>query len=294
MTMAIDGTPILQALNRCLDDLHRETGAFIQSYKHCPAETSAAATERRTFTKPELITSVHSQGILRIEVAGDHMIALGRTITEPVLVFPAWVCVRALLEASASAAWLLDPGIDADTRVRRSYSLRFEGLSQQKKIAHTQGDTKIVADITKRVDELAAEAAGLGFTVRPDKHGVAIGIDPQFPGPTELVKDVLGEDVLYRIASGVAHSHDYAITQLAYKRDDSRRVDHPGAVGNEVAVTKHMSFEQMFVLYSQAAEKFTVPVRHLTQLFGWDMNRLAAIVVDFKKAVTGIIAPLRL
>ena len=55
-----------------------------------------------------------------------------------------------------------------------------------------------------------------------------------------------------------------------------------------------MSFEQMFVLYSQAAEKFTVPVRHLTQLFGWDMNRLAAIVVDFKKAVSGIIAPLRL
>jgi len=222
------------------------------------------------------------------------MIALGRAITEPVLVFPAWVCVRALLEASASAAWLLDPGIDADTRVRRSYSLRFEGLSQQKKIAHTQGDTKVVADITKRVDELAAEAAGLGFKVRPDKHAAAIGIDPQFPGPTELVKDVLGEDVLYRIASGVAHSHDYAITQLAYKRDDSRRVDHPGAVGNEVTVTKHMSFEQMFVLYSQAAEKFTVPVRHLTQLFGWDINRLGSIVVNFKKAVCGIIAPLRI
>jgi hypothetical protein len=61
------------------------------------AEASAAATERRTFAKPELITSVHSQGIVRIEVAGDHMIALGRAITEPVLVFPAWVCVRALL-----------------------------------------------------------------------------------------------------------------------------------------------------------------------------------------------------
>ncbi len=59
-------------------------------------------------------------------------------------------------------------------------------------------------------------------------------------------------------------------------------------------MTKRMSFEQMFVLYSQVAEKFTVSVRHLTQLFGWDMNRLAAIVVDFKKAVSGIIAPLRL
>ena len=137
--MAIDGTPILQALNRCLDDLHRETGTFIQSYKHCSTESSTAARERQTFAKPQLITSVHSQGIIRIEVAGDHMIALGRAIAEPVLVFPAWVCVRALLEASASAAWLLDPGIDADTRVRRSYSLRFEGLSQQKKIAHTQG-----------------------------------------------------------------------------------------------------------------------------------------------------------
>ena len=132
------------------------------------------------------------------------------------------------------------------------------------------------------MDELAAEAAGLGFKVRPDKHGAAIGIDPQFPGPTELVKDVLGEDVLYRIASGVAHSHDYAITRLGYKLDDSRRVDHPGAVGNEVAMTKHMSFEQIFGLYIEAAEKFTVPIGHLTQLFGWNMNRLESIVVNFQ------------
>jgi hypothetical protein len=292
--MAIDGTSILQGLNRCLDELHQQTGAFIQSYQHRPAASSAAAKEQQAFAKPELITSVHSQGIVRIEVAADHMIALGRAITEPVLVFPAWVCVRALLEASASAAWLLDPGIDADTRVRRSYSLRFEGLIQQKKIAHIQGDAKVVADIVKRVDELAAEATSLGFKARQDKQGANIGIDPQFPGPTELVKDVLGENILYRIASGVAHSHDYAITQLGYKLDDSRRVDHPGAVGNEVAVTKHMSFEQMFVLYKQAAEKFTVPVGHLTQLFGWDMNRLGTIVVDFKKAVCGIIEPLRI
>jgi len=60
--MAVDGTPILQALNRSLDDLHRETGTFIQSHKHCPAESSAAAMERRTFAKPELITSVHKPG----------------------------------------------------------------------------------------------------------------------------------------------------------------------------------------------------------------------------------------
>src|SRR5262249_53746117 len=140
----------------------------------------------------------------------------------------------------------------------------------------------------------AVEAAGLTFTVRRDKNGVTLGIDPQFPGPTELVKDVLGEDVLYRIASGVAHSHDYAITQLGYKRDDSRRIDFPAAVGNEVAVTKHMSFEQIFVLYSQAAEKFALPVRHLTKLFGWDMNRLASIMENFQKAVSGIIAPLRI
>jgi hypothetical protein len=66
------------------------------------------------------------------------------------------------------------------------------------------------------------------------------------------------------------------------------------AVGNEAAVIKHMSFEQMFVFYSQAAEKFTVPVRQSTELFGWNMNRLGSIVVNFKKRVSGIIAPLRI
>ena len=291
--MSIDGGPYLEGLNRCLNVLHRETGLLIQSYNQYPAAASTAATERRTFAKPELVSSVHIQGILRIEVAGDHLIALGRAISEPVLVFPSWLCLRALLEASASAAWLLDPAIDVDTRVRRSYSLRFEGLGQQKKIANTQGDTKVVADITRRIDDLANEAATLGFTVRHDKNGRATGIDPQFPGPTELVKDVLAEDVLYRIASGVAHSHDYAITQLGFRQDGGRQVDSPLAVSNEIAVTKHMSFEHVFVLCAQAAEKFTVPVQHLTQLFGWDAVRLAAIMANHKRAFSQVIAPLR-
>jgi hypothetical protein len=64
-------------------------------------------------------------------------------------------------------------------------------------------------------------------------------------------------------------------------------------IGNEVAVTKHMSIEHVFVLCTQAAEKFTVPIRHLTQLFGWDANRLSSIMVNHEKAVGEVIAPLR-
>lgn len=68
--------------------------------------------------------------------------------------------LRALLEASSIATWLLDPAIDVDTRTRRSYSLRFEGLGKQRAMANVQGDKAVVADIAKRLDHLANEATG--------------------------------------------------------------------------------------------------------------------------------------
>ncbi len=283
------GQQYVDGMTQVLDSLQSEIGQYLRDYKCEPVEPSAAVTERRTFGKPGLISTVHSQGILRIELAGEHMTALTRTLKEPVLVFAPWVSVRALLEASSVAAWLLDPAIDVDTRVRRSYSLRFEGLGQQKAIANTQGDKAVVADIAKRLDDLANEAKGLGYTVRQDDKGVARGIDPQFPNFVNLVKDLLKDETFYRIASGVAHGYDYATTQIGYVIENANSVQSAVAVGNEVAARKTGNFKAVAVLCSTALQGFAVPIRSMIQFYGWDMNRFAHIMQQHGREMGGIL-----
>jgi hypothetical protein len=285
----MNGQQYVDGMTQVLGSLHDEIGQYLKDYRCEPVESSAAVTERRTFAKPELISTVHSQGIVRIELAGEHMIAFTRSLMEPVLVFAPWVSVRALLEASAIAVWLLDPTIDVDTRVRRSYSVRFDGLNQQKAIANTQGDQAVVADIAKRVAELATEAKGLGYTIREDK-GAAKGIDPQFPGFVSLVKGLLKDETFYRIASGVAHSYDYAITRIGYVVDTTDSMESPGAVGNEVRARKTADFKVIAVLCSTAMQGFAVPIRGLVQLYGWDMNRFAQIMQLYGNELGKILA----
>lgn len=284
----MNGQPYVDGMTRVLDSLHNEIGQFMRDYKCDPVEPSVAVTERRTFAKPELISTLHSQNVMRIELAGEHLTAFTRTLKEPVLVFAPWVSVRALLEASAVAAWLLDPAVDVDMRVRRSYSLRFEGLAQQRAIANTQGDQAVAADIAKRVEALATEAKGLGYTVREDK-GVARGIDPQFPGFTNLVKDLLKDEVFYRIASGVAHGYDYATSQIGYVVDAAGSVQSPVGVGNEVPARKTADFRAITVLCSTAMHAFAIPVQNMTNLYGWDINRFAQIMQRHASEIRNIL-----
>ena len=223
-------------------------------------------------------------------LAGEHMEALTRTLKEPVLVFAPWVSLRALLEASSIATWLLDPAIDVNTRVRRSYSLRFEGLGQQRAIANVQGDKAVVADIAKRVDHLANEAKELGYTVRQDDKGVVRGIDPQFPSFVTLVKDLVNDDTFYRIASGVAHGYDYATTGIGYVIENVNSAQFALAVGNEVRAKKTGNFKTVVVLCNTAVQGFIVPIRSMVQFYGWDINRLARIMQQHAREMGDILA----
>ena len=63
-----------------------------------------------------------------------------KTITEPMEPIACWTCIRSMLEPCARAAWMLDPSIDADTRIKRTTGWEVT-LDLIRKLAKLCGET---------------------------------------------------------------------------------------------------------------------------------------------------------
>jgi hypothetical protein len=110
-------------------------------------------------------------------------------MTEPIESLACWTCVRSMLEVSAIAGWLLDPGIDGKQRVGRAYSHRHEGLVQQIKFARTtylpRDEVRKVED---RLERVVRDAATHGFVPVLDGRRRRIGVGQKMPGATDTLR----------------------------------------------------------------------------------------------------------
>ena len=205
----------LMRIMSALKTLHDETASFFNQRGLNPTPDSQANSELSAF-RTKSVQTAYTQGKLLIEVSADQLIALFRSLTEPVLTIAPWTSVRSILESSALAAWLLDPSISARDRVQRSFAFRFEGLSQQVKFARASG-----LDTTKassRIDDVETLALSLGFSRVQDVNGRRIGIGQQLPKMTDLIGSVLHEESTYRLLSAFTHAHSWAIQQLSFNQ----------------------------------------------------------------------------
>jgi hypothetical protein len=256
-------------MNQALVQLHEESGCFLNECGHQPSQPSIATKELSAFREPEFIKTVYAQGTVLIEVAADHLVAFTRTITEPVQTMAPWTCVRAIIESSALASWLFDPGIDVRTRVQRSFAFRYEGLRQQEKFGRVSGNEDDVKKaIKQRIDVVEAAALKLGFNQVKSGRGKRIGIAQQMPSVTRVVDEVLGEEATYRLLSAIAHAHPWALQQSSYRKSDSK---------DDLLLKKNLEPFAVAYLSIKAADSFSKPVWYKCQLFGWDVKRLELI-----------------
>lgn len=241
---------------------------------------SQAAEESATFPDTEAVWTAYSQASLAITVAGDNTFAIERALTEPVMTVAPWVLARAVLESASVAAWLLDPKIDARTRVSRSMSLRLEHLRDQLTYArsalarHPEADkdfTKAIAAVKRRINGLPIVARKRGITPRHDKKRKLIGFPDATPAFTDLA-DNLGEGDTYRLLSGLAHGRSWAIMPLAAR--------NAGMVAGVPMIEQHLSAKSAIFLISGVAEWFSKPVWNYVLLNGWDLGRLERILEE--------------
>jgi hypothetical protein len=82
-------------------------------------------------SRPESIGTAYSQGEILIEAA-DYVFAVTRTLTEPAQTIAPWACARGALETSSLSMWLMDTGINANERVKRSLAFFMRGLTNKR------------------------------------------------------------------------------------------------------------------------------------------------------------------
>ena len=254
-------------------------GRFTQEHGFKYTDASQAATELASMSSSESLVTGMSIANHLIESGGEHVTAFAKTITEPMEPIACWTCVRSMLETCSLAAWLLDPAIDARTRVARIFALRYEGLDQQLKFGNASSQS--AADLTSlsvRIDTVENDAIAMGYLPVTDRHGNRIGIGQRMPGATEIIKSMLDEEVKYRLLSAVAHGHFWAINQLGFQP-----VGGPDGTSNIGTVTvtrfeKKPNLMGMALLGLTAAKALGRAIWNQCRYFGWDEAKLNVIL----------------
>jgi len=249
-----------------LQNLHDITGQLLNEFGLEPFSGSMASLELRDFQRPKSVKTVYAQGSLLIEVAADHVIEFTKTVTEPVQTIAPYTCVRAVVEASAIASWLLDPSIDMKTRVSRSFAFQYEGLIQQAKYGQSLGLDSDANKVQVRIDEMEKISLGIGFPRVLNEKGKRIGIAQKMPSITEIVNSELGEESTFRLLSAIVHAHHWALVQLSFKK----------AQEEEPIIEKHLNPLSVSWLCFKVAKVFVRPVWYKCLLFGWDSGKLVA------------------
>jgi hypothetical protein len=266
---------VVQAIRK----YHDQVGQFLKDSGHLPAADSKGLQELNSFVHPESVSTAFSQGTILIEVAADNLMAFTKTVAAPIQSIAPWVCVRAVIEASALATWLLDPTADAKERVQRSLALRYEGLSQQVKFGQAAG-VDGADSVFKRIEEVEHLALSLGFSALRDRRGKRSGIGQPMPSMTELIAQNLDEEAAYRLLSAMAHGHHWALIRLGFREtDEQATLRDTSGVGRTFrrALEKNLSPTNVLYLATTGFQVFSKPIKHLCTLYGWDSERLEAI-----------------
>jgi hypothetical protein len=254
-----------------LEHLSDSVTNLLQSRECSPAAESQGDLERRNYTTPELVSHAHSCGFMSLESADDHLVAYLRAYQSPATTLAPWTCLRGLLEVVAVAVWLLDPSIDAETRVKRHFAFRYEGFDQQRKMLQEVGNS--LTSLEARIDTVERQALALGFAPMVDGKGRRYGIGQQWPGITMLIGQVLGSKRKenYRLLSAIAHGHHWAIHQVGYQIDRTS--------GAPVG-TKHVHPDAVAWSAIVAAGAMADGLGSLWKLYGWDWNELVNLLEE--------------
>lgn len=274
--MSMFGPQQLPEIRGALIDLYNGTREIRSVIDEGPITGSPFARDRSDSRYRESLDSARSTAVMLIESGGEHMMAFVKTITEPVQPIACWTCIRSMLEPCARAAWLLDPAIGADLRVRRAFAIEFDGMAQDLKFARAmQQAIQVQEDIKSQIEEVEREAVQLGCPKLRDRRKRRTGIGLPMPTATEIVREVLREEGAYRIFSAVNHGQAGAIRQLSYAAVPSpkptARIDPATAT---TPFRKHVDPDRMAILGLIAAKAFARPLWCEFTYVGWDREQL--------------------
>ena len=187
-----------------------------------PEPCSVMAQDIANFGNDKPFVNAMTVADLACQYTHDHFSLFVNLLTGSVDPITSCTIIRSLLETAAIGAWAVDPLIDTVSRVSRIYAIRFESIVQQLKVLKcTKGIA--TADIDKtasRINAIANDAISRGITVDHVKGKVTL-IGTRKPGPTDMIKEVLNAEWIYRLLSAVAHGHHWALRDIGFIKVDA-------------------------------------------------------------------------
>jgi len=279
-----DALKALSAVSSLIDG----TALIYNKYNLEPVVGSLAFQELQTEPYKCEVNDSHARGLLAIESASDHLMVVADAFSPPAKTIAPWTCVRGLMEACAIALWLLDPAIDAKTRVGRTFAYRYWGFKEQLKLFKISEDQPDGDKIIQRMDEVERRALALGYLPVLTKNGERNGIGQQMPSIVGLMKETLDMEKDYRLLSAVAHCHDWATHQIGFQL-----IEVTNSAGEKIkALEKKLHPDLVFYAMLVAVPTYCKTLWSLWQYFGWDSDDLISLFEQIYDRV-GFSTPLR-
>lgn len=266
-----------------VNEFVQQTAPLWNQHEGQPLAGSKAAKELAEFSRPESIGTAYSQGMVLIEVAADYVFAVTRTLTKPAETIAPWACARGVLETSALAVWLLDTGIDANERVKRSLAFHYEGLDQLKKFMQSTGHKIDPRAIISRMGELEQVALGLGFGRVAGEKGKRVGVGQVMPSTTQIVTKMLNKEQDYRLMSAMVHAHPWALQLYGFVKTHQNQMVFDNVKGTYLE--KHLSVDSIFFLCIESVTSLFQALLMNFNLFGWDARPLAIVADNAVKKI---------
>ena len=187
------------------------------------------------------------------------------------------------------AAWLLDVGIDAQERVGRSFAIRYEGLVEARKFGRASNDASIGEFSSNRISALLTEAELLGYCPVVNKDGKMAGIAVRMPSITTLSAGLAGDELVYRLLSGMAHSSPWAVMALANRLTGKQAVNLiDGDSRTSVQfMEKTLTTKSVGLLGMWATRWCSDVVGRQAGLFGWPTTEMGAAISEIKRLIIG-------
>ena len=98
----------------------------INRFRGVPLADSIASQELSRFAAPSVLQEAYDKGVRSLVVACDYALALDRTLSESILSFSPWACLRHILESCSMCIWMIDTSIELEERATRSLNVQFE------------------------------------------------------------------------------------------------------------------------------------------------------------------------
>jgi hypothetical protein len=256
------GLQILGVLD-AIDQLEIDVGAS-------PSAGSPADVEAAGYARPMSVRTAYSTAYLALESARDHLEAVELIVRVGQPSVAHWTSLRGLMEASATAAWLFDPSIAVQERVGRSLALRFNTMSEQRKIAVYTGEAAAVAAMDTRIEELEQEATGLGFPPIRNRKGVRDGVGQRKPAISALAESEFDLRDVYSFLSAIAHCDSAVIAEFGFKRGASE--------GGMTTIHRDTNPEQLELALANAVMLFARPLWMKVLQYGYDRHRVTTLL----------------